>query len=407
MKLNDEQKSVFEKVKTSSNNFFITGSAGTGKSYLLKYIVKYFLGKYGDTHVGVTAMTGLAAININGRTLHSWAGMGIDGKKKLNNFTMKNWNNCRVLIIDEISMMSMEYFESIFYKLRGVRVIMFGDFFQLPPVESKMIFHSPQWENLRLECIILKTIVRQTHQEFIKVLNNIRWGRITDEDIQWLKDNTSKNSLDDSTSLFPVNSKVEDDNFRRLDSISGDIVEITACDSFMYKKGNTGKAEEKKYENITRKNIERIAPYKIKLKLGSRVMLTKNSKDNYRLVNGSIGKVMSISKDKIIILFENTGLLEVINKIIYTDTMGNVTLNREQYPLKLAWSLTIHKSQGLTLNSMNLTMKDSFEDGQCYVGISRASDPSKLFIDDIDNIKVSNRVNRHVKLFYENLETKD
>lgn len=401
--MNDEQESVYKKVISCNDNFFITGGAGTGKSYLLGVLVKHFTEEYGVGCVGVTAMTGLAASSINGRTLHSWAGLGINGTKKLNSFTKKKWDSCRVLIIDEVSMMSMDYFEDIFYCLKKVRVIMFGDFFQLPPIDSKMIFKSKCWDMLKLNCIILKTVVRQDNIEFINILDNIRWGRITDSDIEWLKNNTSSDKGDDYTSIHPINRSVDRDNTKRLKELNVEEVKLSALDTITLKSKND--SNNKKYNDILSSSIEKTIPKDIIVKIGSRVMLTKNSMDNSSLVNGMIGVLRIIQKETLVIQFEKTGDCETIKREDFVESLGGVTITRKQYPIKLAWSLTIHKSQGLTMKYMKLSIGDSFEDGQCYVGISRASNPECLILSDIDSIKKKNRVSKDVIKFYNSLFT--
>jgi ATP-dependent DNA helicase PIF1 len=405
--LNVEQRKTFDDIINGKGNFFITGSAGTGKTFLLRELVSHFLGLYGEEGVGVTAMTGLAAVNINGRTLHSWSGMGIDGKKALNKFTVAKWNKCMVLIVDEISMMALDYFEAIFGQLLKVRVIMFGDFFQLPPVESKMIFHSKMWDTLGLQAVVLETVVRQDNTEFIRILGNIRRGAIEDDDIVWLKENTCKEDNTECTSLYPVNRKVDSENRRRLAQLEGVTIELKAIDVVTYNKkcGGMSDREKKTTEASLVKNVERSAPETIKVKVGARVMVTKNSLTIPRMVNGSTGEITKVNGCTVTIEFENIGTQNV-PMIDYVEEWGNVTLTRKQYPLKLAWSITIHKSQGLTMEHMRLSTKDSFEDGQCYVGISRASKPEMLIIEDIDNLVLSNKVNKGVVKFYRSLLNK-
>lgn len=409
--LNKEQKEIFDRItKNPKKNFFVTGSAGTGKSFLLKQLVRYFNDKYKPENVGVTAMTGLAAKNINGKTLHSWMGLGLDGKRFPNSYVRERFKKTRVLIIDEISMMSTEYFDSILKYLKMFQVIFFGDFFQLPPVNSKMIFMSKSWAELELVPIVMKTVVRQSDTKFIGVLNNIRWDKITDDDIEYLKqfsleDNKQlKPNQENYTCVYPINKSVDYDNNKKLKKIKNP--EITICAKNTIKKSQAARKYSKKdynkIEETLLKRIEKQCPQELKLKVGARVMLTKNQIDG-PYVNGSIGVVQMINDNSVVVKFDSSEINETILQEEFEESNKGVKLTRMQVPLRLAWSNTIHRTQGLTIEKLWVTTKGSFEHGQCYVGISRARSPENLIIDSVENLIMSNKVSREVVDFYEKL----
>ena len=187
-KLNPEQTRILNDIiNFPTKNFFITGPAGVGKSFLLKKLVNELTKKHKPDEIGVAAMTGLAATSINGSTLHSWTGLGLHGTKKPSSFVKNRWKKCKTLIVDEISMCSRSYFEQIFPYLSKVRVIFFGDFFQLPPVNGEMIFESDKWNEMLFNIYEMKTVVRQNDLEFINCLHEIRKGKLSQTTIDYLQ----------------------------------------------------------------------------------------------------------------------------------------------------------------------------------------------------------------------------
>lgn len=414
--LNRDQSRVFDEIiNNPTTNYFVTGCAGTGKSFLLKKLVEYYRLRYSKEFLGVTAMTGIAALNIGGRTFHSWAGLGLSGNQRMSPSAADRWRFTSNVIVDEVSMMDSEYFENIKKKFIQfkVRIIFFGDFFQLPPVNSKMIFLSQAWKDLGIKTLILKEIVRQSDNRFIEVLNNIRWNRISGDDIEWLKKYSLTDNPDlkpdklDYTCIYPVNKYVDRHNKKELDKIDSHEYIFKAFDDFKISKKSTKMSRDDRIrtEKTLHKKIQRAAPDELVFKKGARVMLTKNQIDG-PFVNGSVGTFTFVDQEEgtIWVTFEGYDNPEPIQKEQFEESYNGVTVIRHQYPLKLAWSVSIHKSQGLTMDKLWLTTEGSFEHGQCYVGISRVRDPSNLVIDDVDTLVKRIRVYPEVVDFYWDLE---
>ncbi|MDR2760709.1 MAG: AAA family ATPase, partial [Rickettsiales bacterium] len=235
--LSESQRLALEKIE-SGKNIFVTGCAGSGKSYLLHYLKN----NAGKKYLQLTATTGVAAINIGGLTLHSWANLGTEDSpmeeivKKIMSpggiNTRRKIQSTEILAIDEISMLSMETFENLDFLLReirgnrepfgGIQMVMFGDFFQLPPVNSEnFCFESKIWKEAGIETVVLREVFRQDDRRFVELLNNIRFGRAKEDDIRLLKTrfNAKNEGVICPTILSTHNSDVEKINRRRLDEL--------------------------------------------------------------------------------------------------------------------------------------------------------------------------------------------
>lgn len=410
-------------------NLFITGYAGTGKSYILNKLKKKF-------KIDVTSTTGLAAVNIQGQTIHSWAGVGICNKpvdQVIENIfkraaLKKQIFNCKILAIDEISMLdarTFDYIDTVLRNLKddtkpfgGIQVLLFGDFFQLPPVEKSngFCFESDCWHALNLKTIFLEKIYRQTDEEFIKSLNNIRLNQLTDKDLRLFYDREVNYNTQDSDILHIFSTNREADNYNNL--------KFNSVESKLHKFNSVDKIHRKKSEIIVDKNnlsdklskfdlmtIETFdksckAPCVLELKKGCKVMLLKNLDFKKGLINGSCGTVSELDEnddsDSILVKFDN-GVEEVIPKHTfeaYRD--GELVVSREQYPLRLAYGITIHKSQGMTLEKLVVDCNRIFECGQAYVALSRIKSIEGLYLKSFNPNKVS--VNPQVVNFYEALK---
>ena len=411
--LSESQKIAVKSI-LSGKNVFITGSAGTGKSYLLNYLKDKVSNMY------LTATTGIAAVNIGGITLHSWAGLGIEDipvEKIAQNILSARGTNTRkrllktdVLAIDEISMLSMETFEKVDKLLRivrgkdipfgGIQLILFGDFFQLPPVKSNnFCFESNTWQEADIKTIVLKEIFRQKDAKFIELLNHIRNGTITDFDIKILNSRYGlvNNEAIKPTILSTHNYIVEKINIEKLNNIPSS--------------GENYEAEfsgEKSYIEMLKKNC--IAREFLMLKVGSQVMMLKNIYQKEGIINGSNGIVIGFSAKKRypIVHFEN-GTELIIGPEKWEITRFNFNTGEletlavmQQIPLILSWAITIHKSQGMTMDKVECDLKESFADGQVYVALSRVRDLDGLYIKSLDIKKI--RVNKKIVDFYSNIE---
>jgi ATP-dependent DNA helicase PIF1 len=403
----------------NGKNVFITGAAGTGKSFLLNYIKEEY------EYLHITSSTGISAINIGGQTLHSWAGIGI-GTSPINEIirnimSVKNRKlhkkllSAKMLAIDEISMISADIFELISQVLQiirgndssfgGVQIILFGDFLQLPPIsrdfnsEIFFCFESDAWKKANIQTIILNDIFRQSDIELIDMLNNLRFGELNKKNIELLRECFEKKDNDPSieaTILGTHNAQVETINNNRLAILhtKEKIYEATFT-------GNKDKIE------FLKKNC--IAPETLKVKIDAQVMMLKNTYSKDGIMNGSIGIVIGYSKNSYPIVRFNNGVeLEIKPDIWalekYDEIEGKIILEAEmhQIPLMLAWAITIHKSQGMTLDKIRCDIKRSFAEGQIYVALSRIRSINGLYIESFDINRI--KANKKVIEFYRKIE---
>lgn len=413
--LNTEQRQIAERVLGSKEHFFITGSAGTGKSFMLKTLIKLFSEKYMNPNcVVVTALTGVAAVSIGGGTLHSFCGFGYDGTKKPNKFTLDRWCKTNVLIIDEVSMLTAEMFDKM-YKyilLYGVQVLCFGDFLQLPPVSGNYCFESKKWGKLKLDknTIVLKTIVRQQDKQFASILNEIRIGEISNESLEYLKKHDISEAdeiKENATKIYATNKNVNGENLRRLGKLETEIYELE-CKDIVTKNKELVENFVLSEHPIILKMLNKEAPQTIKLKIGAEVILTKNKGDNI-LVNGSRGTVVDITdgfpKVEFRLVNSEETFTTMVDRHPHELKYKGFVVTRHQYPLKLAWSLTVHKVQGMTLKDVLFNTSGSFETGQIYVGMSRVTDPEGLIVDDIEDLIHLNKVNEKALKYYKDFGT--
>jgi len=417
------------KLINHGENLFITGYAGTGKSYILNKLKKKF-------PISVTSTTGLAAVNIQGQTIHSWAGVGICNRpvedvveKILKRSNLKKQiTECKILAIDEISMLdarSFDYIDQVLRALKdeskpfgGIQVLLFGDFFQLPPVskESGFCFSSNCWQSLDLKTVFLEKIYRQNDEKFIRSLNNLRLNQLTQDDIRLFYDREVNYDTYDSDILHIFSTNREADNYNtfKFNSVQKSLFTFNSLDKIHRKKSiievNKNNLSDKltKFDLMTLETFEKSckAPSALELKEGCRVMLLKNLNFKKGLINGSTGTVLELKQggeeDQILVRFDN-GVEEFIAKQIfeaYRD--GDVVVSREQYPLRLAYGITIHKSQGMTLEKLIVDCDRIFECGQVYVALSRIKSLDGLYLKSFNPKKVL--ANEEVVNFYNKLK---
>lgn len=425
--LSSEQQKILDKALQGQSLFF-TGAAGTGKSYVLRELVRTLRSKHSSaSSVFVTAPTGIAACNIGGCTIHSWSGIGLGRESKealLSRIqrvatNVKRWKDTRVLIIDEVSMLSAELFDKLDYIARairkrpepfgGIQVIMCGDFFQLPPVgddESEGVrycFEADCWSQVVPHCYELKQIWRQSDQVFVSMLNEVRKGQISNETLERLMQcrNTQFDESDGikATMLYPHKVFVEQQNNQQLIKLEGEIEEFKAHDHETYVNG--------KYLEGLRKNCP--APEVLQLKIGAQVMLLKNLNFDRELVNGARGKVVGFdvdakTKEKYPIVLFTSKQTQVIKPEKWSVMLGSKEVAyREQIPLTLAWAMSIHKSQGMTIDRVEMDLSNVFAAGQAYVALSRATSLSGLkLLGIIDRAKIKSSTS--VVQFYARLK---
>jgi ATP-dependent DNA helicase PIF1 len=405
--LSDQQKSVVQSFE-SGKNIFVTGGAGSGKSHLLNFL-KLNYSKFG---LEVTASTGIAAVNIGGSTIHSWSGIGLANMpidQIIENIFSKKFSrlrrrikSTRALAIDEISMISAEVFEildRVFRAVRendlpmgGIQMLLFGDFLQLPPInrnsnELNFCFNSEVWKKLNLEVFLLQKIFRQNDQNFVKILNNLRFAEFDETDRKALESRVK--AIDNNLAIKPTiltthNFKVEKINELELKKIPRE-EKVYEAEYF----GDNFKIE------FLKKNS--IVSGMLKLKVGAQVMMIKNTYQKEGIINGSLGIIRDFSPKKSypLVEFANGKILTIapeewlIEKFDMEKKLMTLEAGVSQIPLILAWAITIHKSQGLTLDKISCDLSDIFSPGQAYVALSRARDLSGIFIESINFDKIS------------------
>jgi len=383
-------------------NVFLTGPAGSGKTYLIKAIVRH-CNKI-NKRIAVTAMTGSAAYLINGRTLHSWAGikLGKEPKEELLEKVYKsyrsrvNWKYVDILIIDEVSMLTQTLFEKLDYIAKsirknnspfgGIQVILSGDFCQLPPIEEiedknkelikDFCFKSKIWNKLIKYNLCLKSIYRQDDTEFQKMLNKIRIGKVDDSIIQMLQKcshkKIDKHASIQPTKLFPYKKDVELINRKHLLKLKNNIITHDIKTKVEHITDDWNQNE----INYLMMQMDNSYPYKDKLEIsiGAQVMLNVNLKQEIGLINGSRGVIIGIQDETYYPVVEfMSGLKMVIEPYTWEhEAEKKGIIKKTQIPLVLSWCMSIHKSQGLSLDCVKIDIgKKIFEYGQAYVALSR------------------------------------
>ena len=455
--LNSDQ-TVASQYIFSGGNAFLTGAAGVGKSYLLNYLIQGLREKYpervqsyaptqqkNDTRVVVAAATGIAATHIGGVTIHSWAGvrLGNGGARVLVPRVMQNeaacqrWRKAEVLVLDEVSMIDGMFFEAldaIGREVRGnrskpfggIQLVLSGDFFQLPPVSLSrcgFAFESPAWSNAAVKMVELRTVVRQSGDTtFINLLNQVRVGTCTGETTQALEAcHVSRKALPTDgivpTKLYCTNKNVDQENDRNLAALPGRVTVFNSTDKF---KGNYNK---KTKESISQ-TMDKKMPSQLKLKVGAQVILTRNMPDK-NLVNGSRGVVKSYQEGRSefdsdekgydqfrryaekndtkmypVVHFSNGVKMLVRDESAFQGGAAGA-MTRSQLPLKLAWSLTVHKSQGMTIERAELQLDDAFDYGQVYVALSRITALAGLWVRGGRITQTVVKAHPKVKTFYQ------
>ena len=440
--LSSLQNDIFNKY-LNGENIFISGPGGSGKTYLIKQIVNH--AKFNGKQCQVCALTGCAAILLecNATTLHSFAGIGlangtvnqvvdkVTGNKK----KRANWNKTKILIIDEVSMLSSKLFNIIDLIAKrvkkerdkpfgGMQIIFSGDFYQLPPVGEendpetlKFCFESDNWnETFSLHNqIILEKVFRQTDEKYAKILNKLRVGKITKSGIDELKKCVNK-KIDESSSptiILPRRKdaeKINNDEFSKLKDNEERIYKVSLADiaEMQLNKEQIAEIELLTY-NKTEVEFEfeylsnnLMVDKEIKLKIGSQVMCVcnLNVEGTKPIVNGSQGIVIAFKNNFPVVKFNNDLIQTITPHIWQSERIPNVGV--KQIPLIYSWAITIHKAQGITLDQALIDIgKQVFECGQTYVALSRVKSLEGLYLKDFDYNKI--KVNNKVKLFYEKL----
>lgn len=400
--LNEEQSNIVTDIVRNNKNVVILGSAGTGKSTVVKEIIKEC--NKNNVNIGITATTGCAAILIGGSTLHSFMGIGTaqeEPQQLVNNILSKKnillkLYKLQILLIDEISMMNAEIFTKVSNILSiirnnskpfgGIQVILVGDFYQLPPVTGEFCFKSEIWKEMDFNIHQLTKIYRQSDMYFQELLERAKHGIITQEDVEVLKKCKYHKFSNDiiPTRLYALN------------------VNVKTINDIEYSKLNT---TEKEYKTIykNKKSQRYASKYQIedtlKLRIGAQVMVTKNIDFDNNIINGTRGVVVAMSDENVTIKLTNQNNYSIgWSKI---NSVDDDCIHIEYIPIKLAWAITIHKSQGVTLDCAEIDLgEDIFQCGQAYTALSRVKDLNSVRI--VNFYKNSFKTHPDVKSFYKN-----
>lgn len=403
------QDEAFAVLKTGAN-VFLTGEPGSGKTHTVNRYVAYL--REQGIEPAICASTGIAATHIGGYTIHSWCGIGV--KSTLTEYDLdaigqkekvvKRVRRAKVLIIDEISMLSAQTLDSVDVVLRmlrnsdeafgGLQVVFVGDFFQLPPVvktqtsrgdmleinydesphtqqgsQSPFAFHAQSWKRAKPLVCYLEEQHRQDDQMFLNILSGLRRGRVSSSMKETLSSRiTAPPKKNTHTKLFPHNANVD-----RLNDAELEKLPTLPRRYDMRSKGSLPLVE------ALKRNC--LSPESLLLKVGAKVMFTKNDPEG-EYYNGTLGTVLEFSKltGHPIVKLHSGGVIEV-DTVEWALQDGNKKLaSIEQVPLRLAWAITVHKSQGMSLDAAVIDLSNAFEYGQGYVALSRVKTLDGLYL---------------------------
>lgn len=382
-------------IMLSGESVLLTGPAGAGKTFVLNQFIR--LAKAEGKHVSVTATTGLAATHLGGTTIHAWAGIGVldhlpngfadhvaKGRREIIEKT-------DVLIIDEISMLHDYRLDMVDDACRlvrkkpdvpfgGIQIIMSGDFFQLPPINRDdsraggFVVHSNAWRELDPTICYLQEQHRQDDEKLLDILNALRAGDIRRHHAEQLLERVDVQPPEDAilTELHTVNIDVDRMNETRLDALSGD--------ELFYTQTTTG--ADNYVENLQRSVL---APATLRLKKGALVMAVKNATDR-KYANGSIGTVIDFepATEYPVVEFQNGRVVSMTPDSWELRDGDKKRASITQIPLRLAWAITVHKSQGMTLDAARIDLRKAFVEGMGYVALSRVKNLDNLYLTGIN-----------------------
>jgi len=388
-------------------NVFLTGAAGSGKSYLVQKYVTYL--KKNKITVSVTASTGIAATQIDGRTIHSWAGIGIHDDMTDREITRLFYNNdvrkrvtqTQVLVIDEISMLGapiLDLLDRVCKSLRqdkkpfgGMQMIVCGDFFQLPPIPHResgkptgFAFTAEAWKQAEFATCYLETQHRQTDDQYLELLSDIRKSNITESVLSTLfsRHGKSVDRVMKPTRLYTHNIDVDALNAEELDALP--------AESKRYEMKTIG--DEKLVQNLKKYCL---VPEMLELKKDAVVMFVQNNRTK-GYVNGTLGIVTGFDEISTYPIVETASGREVLAKpgSWKIEEEDEVVAEIIQVPIRLAWAITVHKSQGMSLDAAEIDLSKAFAEGMGYVALSRVRTLEGIALKGLNEMAL--KVNRKI-----------
>lgn len=374
----------------SGESALLTGPAGAGKTYVLNQFIR--LVKANGKHVSVTATTGLAATHLGGTTIHAWASIGVmdDIPNGFADHISKGRRDIiektDVLVIDEISMLHDFRLDMVDMACRlvrkemdkpfgGIQIIMSGDFFQLPPINRDgsraggFVVHSNAWRELNPTILYLQEQYRQDDEDLLEILNALRAGDVRRRHAELLIERGDVELPDgDLTELHTTNVDVDRINQKKLEQLEGD--------EYTYSQSTTGSAN---YVESLQRSV--LAPAELRLREGALVMAVKNSADR-KYVNGSLGTVIDFDAltNYPIVQFRNGKTITMMPETWEQRDGDKKRASITQIPLRLAWAITVHKSQGMTLDAARIDLSKAFVEGMGYVALSRVKNLQNLYL---------------------------
>ena len=383
-------------VMLSGESVFLTGSAGAGKTFVLNQFIQIAKGE--GKHVSVTATTGLAATHLGGTTIHSWSGIGINDElypgfdDNISKGRREIIEKTDILIIDEVSMLHdyrLDMVDQVCRVVRkkdepfgGIQLIMSGDFFQLPPINrgdsraGGFVVNSKVWQELDPAICYLQEQHRQDDEKLLDILNAMRAGELKRNHAESLlaRVDIQPDSDELLTELHTVNIDVDRLNDAKLETLEGDEIFYT----------QTTKGGKNYVEGLQRSVL---APATLRLKKGALVMAVKNSLDK-KYVNGSLGMVIDFEPvtEYPVVQFKNGKTVTMMPDTWELRDGEKKRASITQIPLRLAWAITVHKSQGMTLDAARIDLRKAFVEGMGYVALSRVKNLNNLYLSGINQM---------------------
>jgi ATP-dependent exoDNAse (exonuclease V) alpha subunit len=398
-------------------NVFLTGPAGSGKTYVLNTYITYLQER--GVEVAITASTGIAATHLGGMTIHAWSGIGIKDHLSARDldyleqqqYLWKRFDKVKVLIIDEVSMLKNTTLDMVDRVCRtfkrnekpfgGLQIILSGDFFQLPPVEryspkahmeqvslypeagedimyeeedqvkTPFVFTAKSWKDADFHVCYLKEQHRQDDRTLLNLLTEIRSGEVSDDSRELLLEKIVTKDIEDVTKLFTHNIDVDKYNLEQLEKLD--------TEEQVYEMTHRGKAS-----GVEALKRGCLSPEELWVKVGALVMFVKNN-PIAGYVNGTVGEVIGFNPDGFPVVQTKEGKEFVAMPQPWAiEDQGNVVAEIFQVPLRLAWAVTVHKSQGMTLDSALIDLSQAFVPGQGYVALSRVRSLDGLYLKGIN-----------------------